>query len=893
MTFLHPLLLLALLVLPFAYWVTRMAPPPAKQYIFPPLKILQSIQVRRSTPARASIWLFILRSVALALIILGLAHPIWSPKAAQDGWRNDDITLIIDNGWAAYPNQTLIRETILRLGKNSFAHGHAVTLVATARQDDGSFTGPVVSHDLSLLRAHLQRVRPRPWPTERAQALKDVALGGRTVLLLSDGVATDDDASFRAQLQSASRWFTLTLPDRDIFSLKTVGEGNHSPRFLISRLGTAPTELDVVAETASHFTLRRDHIVLTAGQKSLEWQSNLPAPVQRKMARVSLRLSDGHQAGPASIFLMNDSRQRHPVGLLLAPGQGDDINTPSFYLRHALSQISDMRQGRLDQLLAQKLSVIIWPSQTALRTDDQHRLKDFVMQGGWLVRFVSTVDAAMGENQDGSPENSLLPVRLVGNLRDLDSVMSWEKPQTLAAFPPASPFNGLVPPGDLVIRRTVIAQPDPELPGRIWARLTDGTPLVTARNLGRGEIVLFHADSGPEWSNLPLTGLFPDMLDRIVRRSTGVTAESTADKWPPLQLLGDEGDLRKAVDGVQPLTASTLTVTRPGPAHPPGMYGMQGAAHAYNLGPFVTPLQRETMTGRVISAGQLTPTHDAGAALVLIGVLCLLADIILRARHLGLMIFGVLVFLGFSARPAVTAAQATSVAEAARATRLAYILTGQETLDAVSRQGMKGISDYASDRTSARLAAPDGVRPGEDDLAPYPLLYWPIDAQTKFEAKRNAALEDFIAHGGMLLIDIIDAGEEDDDALAAQRHLAEVTRGIHLPALAKLDARHILAHCFYILRSFPGRYAGKAVWVARNADPNNDSVSPVIIGQADWARAWAVDDQGNHPYAVIPGRDRQRTLAERFGVNIIIYALTGNYKQDQMKVPALLKRLQP
>ncbi|XAO71624.1 MAG: BatA domain-containing protein [Acetobacteraceae bacterium] len=250
MTFLHPLLLLALLVLPLAFWVTRMTPPPAKQYIFPPLKILQSIQIRRSTPARASIWLFILRFAALALIILGLAHPIWSPKMVQDGWRNNDITIIIDNGWAAYPNRSLIRETILRLGKNSFAHGHAVTLVATARQDDGSFTGPMVSHDLSLLREHLQRVRPHPWTTERAKALKDVALGGRTLLLLSDGVATDEDASFRKQLQAASRRFTLALPDRDILTLNKVSEGNSPARFMISRLGTAPTEFEIVAETA-------------------------------------------------------------------------------------------------------------------------------------------------------------------------------------------------------------------------------------------------------------------------------------------------------------------------------------------------------------------------------------------------------------------------------------------------------------------------------------------------------------------------------------------------------------------------------------------------------------------------------------------------------------------
>ena len=55
--------------------------------------------------------------------------------------------------------------------------------------------------------------------------------------------------------------------------------------------------------------------------------------------------------------------------------------------------------------------------------------------------------------------------------------------------------------------------------------------------------------------------------------------------------------------------------------------------------------------------------------------------------------------------------------------------------------------------------------------------------------------------------------------------------------------------------------------------------------------AWAVDARGNNPYAVIPGGARQRTLAYRFGTNLVMYALTGNYKGDQVHVPAILERL--
>ncbi|KXV35645.1 hypothetical protein AD936_15140, partial [Gluconobacter japonicus] len=90
---------------------------------------------------------------------------------------------------------------------------------------------------------------------------------------------------------------------------------------------------------------------------------------------------------------------------------------------------------------------------------------------------------------------------------------------------------------------------------------------------------------------------------------------------------------------------------------------------------------------------------------------------------------------------------------------------------------------------------------------------------------------------------------------------------------------------------FPGRINGQPVYVARNGDEANDDVSPVIIGNGDWAHAWAVDASGNHPYAVLPGGDDQRTQAYRFGVNMVLYALTGNYKSDQAHYPEMLRRL--
>ena len=57
------------------------------------------------------------------------------------------------------------------------------------------------------------------------------------------------------------------------------------------------------------------------------------------------------------------------------------------------------------------------------------------------------------------------------------------------------------------------------------------------------------------------------------------------------------------------------------------------------------------------------------------------------------------------------------------------------------------------------------------------------------------------------------------------------------------------------------------------------------------AAAWAVDSQGNFLSEPVPGSETQRENAYRFGVNVVMYALTGNYKTDQVHAPALLQRL--
>ena len=254
---------------------------------------------------------------------------------------------------------------------------------------------------------------------------------------------------------------------------------------------------------------------------------------------------------------------------------------------------------------------------------------------------------------------------------------------------------------------------------------------------------------------------------------------------------------------------------------------------------------------------------------------------------LGLLTLGLL-----AAGPVHADDSLARVTDPALGTRLGYIVTGSVEVDRVSREGLAGLSAFVNAHSAAILDAPDPVVPGRTDLSFYPLLYWPIvpDAPA-LSAAAAQALDRFMDRGGILVIDAGTAAAGGAPAPQAVAALRRAVRGLLIPPLTPLSIHHVLARSFYLLRAYPGRYAGGPVWVARADDRGDDDVSPVVIGGADWAAAWAVDPDGQTPYATIPGGEDQRVLAYRFGVNLVMYALTGSYKGDQLQMKAILQRL--
>ncbi len=250
-----------------------------------------------------------------------------------------------------------------------------------------------------------------------------------------------------------------------------------------------------------------------------------------------------------------------------------------------------------------------------------------------------------------------------------------------------------------------------------------------------------------------------------------------------------------------------------------------------------------------------------------------------------------------------------AVPQSALETKLAYVITGDADTDTISKAGLAGLTLFLAQRTALEPGDPIGLDIAKDELAFYPLIYWPIVPGVARPS--DAALkriDTYMKDGGTVLFDTRDAvvappGPGGDTRSPGMLELRKILSSLDIPELEPVPRDHVLTKTFYLLRDFPGRFDTGQLWVAAlpSADEDEeranrparggDGVSSILITSNDFAGAWATRSDGQPMLPMVEGEPRQREMAFRAGVNIVMYTLTGNYKADQVHVPALLERL--
>jgi hypothetical protein len=242
-------------------------------------------------------------------------------------------------------------------------------------------------------------------------------------------------------------------------------------------------------------------------------------------------------------------------------------------------------------------------------------------------------------------------------------------------------------------------------------------------------------------------------------------------------------------------------------------------------------------------------------------------------------------------------------------TRLAYVVTGNADVDNIVKAGMSGLTLFLAQRTALEAGDPVGVDPAHDELAFFPLIYWPVvPGAPKPPQDAINRIDAYMKQGGTVIFDTRDAieappGDNGSSQTPAMQALREILASLDVPELEPVPREHVLTKTFYLLRDFPGRFTSGQTWVetlpredddeaaASRPARGGDGVSPIIITSNDLAGAWAIRPDGQPMLPLTPGEPRQREFAFRAGANIVMYTLTGNYKADQVHAPALIERL--
>ena len=903
LSFNAPWVLLGLLVIPLIWILLRSIPPAPMRRIFPAVVLLIGLKDRKQTSDRTPWWLLLLRSLALAALIIGMAGPGFNRQSYSPA--SSDILMVIDGSWAAGQAWPQVPEQVEREVVQAMRRGVNVAFL--------NLTAPseILFRPAALFEGSALAFAPKPFDPDWAKAKEAIANLGNIqfdTIWFSDGLAHEEQKeALLSQLQSRGTVSVYEV-EKNLITISSVALLEQSFEVRLHRLGVlGEKEVSLQAEgvTPNGRPTRIaafDHLFqddVSDGNIEIV----LPPELRKRITHFSVK----GQSHAGARYVLADQLNRPEAAIVAPRGEMElsELLKPSYYVERALFERADFLDGAIGDILPANPDIIIMPD--VVQVEAAKDVLSWVKKGGTLVRFAGPRLA--GAQRSSLLDDPLMPVTIRQGGRRLDGAMTWGQPKKVADFPDDSPFFGLSIPDDLRVYAQILAEPGPQLSDRVIANLQDGTPLVTRSRIGLGQVVLIHVTANAEWSNLSLSGLFPAMLERLSRRGADLrdVADLEGQTWVPVKILDGFGSLQNA-DSLVGVAGKTLVEGRFDADMPPGIYQSGERVVSRNLSKTSKDLLAMAWPLGVVMKQSDNEERDYSGHMLTIAICFMMFDVIASlwiSGRLRSMVAPIVACLLLAEIPEARAEMSDQdLVLLTGEIALGYVLTGNQRIDQISAEGLEGLSKVLTARTSVEPASPFGINLEEDKLSLFPLLYWPItEGQPIPSPAAYVELNTYLRSGGVILFDTRD-GDLSGLRNKVNTRLVDLTRALDIPRLSPVAQDHVLTRSFYLLNDFPGRFKDGVLWSQASENTGsatdtmpfrrlNDGVTPVFIGGNDWASAWALDKAGRAKYPVGRGYagERQREMAFRFGINLVMHVLTGNYKSDQVHVPALLERL--
>jgi len=885
--FLEPAIFAALASLPIVWWLLRRFPPTPEKVIFPSLAIIKQLHSQPRTNRKTPPWLLIFRITLLMFAILAFAKPYFdSNKKDMTAWNNiaqsSKVIIIVDDGYGFAQNSSSIKQSGDRI-INTAGINNAQTAVISA--SDAATIKHISFTNTELAKAILHQISPKAYLPDRTAIIQNLHnsadYSSARIFWLSDGLDANDSLIQEAKHKPDN--FFIFKPELSKLPV------------CIKKIESSVDGFDIDVERLSQrssnvFTIEgrgRDNSVILTETRKFE-TSALTANVIIKPARevrnhlTRLTINGGTNA--CAVWLMDDESAVKSAGIITSSNADNQpFLQEKYYLTKALEGYAQIDYGNVDELLKAASGLLILPDSTIINTSDSAKLQQWVENGGILLRFA-------GKNLEdklkaGDTEDILLPVK-ISSIFSYGGIANISGQQKLKKFEEKIPLANLSYGSTVNIRKLAIPATQSNT-HEVWARLEDGSPLITSQSRKSGRIIFVHTTANNDWSDFALSGTFVSFVQNILSISGGThtVKEGFAKQTEELDGYGNLTSITTANDikDIQSLRSNPEKFKS-------GYYSSGQASIAVNMGRSygLTPINYNA----AIDYNENTGSKDFTVILAIIAAIMLGIDSILslvKTMYKSAQKMLVTLFITFALIPTQSLAKNSSEENPAFKTTIAYVQTGNAKLDRSTEAGITRLSNELANRTSAICNAPVSINLERDDISLYPILYVPIYEGTFIGVDGMKKLHSFIRTGGLVIFDTMD-GADISTALSVNPVLIYMLNAMGVSNFEKVNDKHVLLKTFYLLKEIRGRFDDSTTLVEKADENVNDGVSPIIITSAALAQGLSVDENGGNSHIISGGSEKDGEMIVRSGINIAMYALTGNYKADKIHTNIIEER---
>ncbi len=891
--FINPYALWGLLSIPIIYYVVRSFPPAPKTFEFSSIYLLKSFNTKITTKSNCPLWLLIFRIFLILLLIAYYSKPYLDKSKINKDIEN--YVVYTDLGWSLASEWNKYKNTIHNIMLEANTLKKNFYLVNNSDKENNDYMRFSTTKNLF---AYFEKNTPNPWQINTENLLENLN---------------------KLKFKKNSRYFYI-FSNYDIQSIKKRNiikdiREKHPDLKIINlvksvRLIEEPIingeKIQIKVKrfgelTKSNFVLKitsySGQIVLSKtyefADKSTTTTINekFPISVINQLKKIEI-IGERHAA---ATFFFDDFHKKKEIGILLEGKsyEKSPFLSPVYYIEKALNKENKIIFGKLDKLLDSKVNILIFPDKGEINTKLSKNLEKWLSSGGLLIRF-SGPKLAKKSSKFLTTDNKNIKIRFMGGTLSQKNTIGIED------FPNNSIFRDLIIPKDIIIKKQLLLDFKNETSSNILASLKDGTPLVSSKDYGKGKILLFHFTANNDWSNIPMTSLFVDMLARATLLNQIDEINSFKEVNIKYQINGF-GELEKTDKIIKSRDSFALRSSFPNKRNIPGIYENEELSIAFNLAGKVDTkfFEDKDFYNRKTSDEFSKSVYDLSNILLFLFLIISALDILVSSLlKNNINLFKIMknkmsiinLFILFILLSKFNYLEANNLANG---TYLAYVKNKDQKINEISYRGLLSLSKALDRRTSISPKGVEEINLSEDDIYYFPIIYWPTGKElTKLVPKIKIKIKNYLNNGGIILFDA--SAFFKDISLGKKNKYREITKyfeQISLNELTPISNNHTLSRSFYLLNNYPGRWDRGTLLVDSNSINTNDGVSSIILGFNDWASAWAFDDNNFPLFPVVPGGERQRELAFRVGINVIMYALTGNYKNDQIHSKSILNRL--